>query len=529
MYSILLVDDEVAVMTSIRNFTPWKDYGFEEPRVASNGLEALEIIDEQIPDVIITDIKMPYLDGIELTKKVRENYSSTTQIVILSGFDEFTYAQEAVRLKVAEYVLKPVTVESMKALIERIKNRIDEDKAKIEVMKNAPIYKEAFSLYKERFLTSLITGGKNKKVEEESLRKKAQDFDISLQSKLFAVAVMECQETISFSAIMEELAKEAASDNSVEIIIFQYENLLVLLFHTTIQTEFTALFKRQIYRILTILRDSLAHYFEQDFHIGVGSVVESLTDISTSFDGALEALNYSIIDPEQSIIDEQDIKQVERDYESVSIGELKSELTFALKFGTKDDVEKEIHTCFTHPSMQTDMQSSLLFVIATISEVWHLYSPDITELSNGENLFEELAHLKSLSAGEKLCMSLAVKTNQKALGTREISKIEFVENAKKIIRKRYTDPLFGLDALCEEIAVSPAYFSTTFKKETGISFVQFLTNTRIEKAKQLLINSEEKTYEIAERVGFSEPNYFSFTFKKNVGLSPSQYRSKESK
>lgn len=525
MYSILLVDDEEAVMTSIRDFTPWSDYGFERPLLASNGLEALEIIEERIPDVIITDIKMPYLDGIELTKRIRENYSSTTQIVILSGFDEFTYAQEAVRLKVAEYVLKPVTVESMKALLGRIKNRIDEDKAKIEMMKNAPMYKEAFSLYKERFLASLLTGGDRK--DEESLRIKAQDFDISVQSKLFAVAVMEREETPSFSAIIEKLSNEIESDNSLKTIIFQYENLLVLLFHTTMTDEFVGLFKKQIYRTLTLLKDSFAHYFDHVFHIGVGSVVKSLGGLNKSFDGALEALNYSMIDPEQYIIDEQDVKQVEKDFENSNIGGIKSELSFALKFGTQEDIEKEIHSYFMHPSMQKDMQSSILFVIGTITEVWHLYSDDLAELCDGGNIFTELSHIKSLSAGEKLCLNLALKTNKKAMGTREISKIEFVESAKKIIRKRYSDPLFGLDSLCEEIAVSPAYFSTTFKKETGISFVQFLTNTRIEKAKQLLANSDEKTYEIAEKVGFSEPNYFSFTFKKNVGLSPSQYRNKE--
>ena len=96
----------------------------------------------------------------------------------------------------------------------------------------------------------------------------------------------------------------------------------------------------------------------------------------------------------------------------------------------------------------------------------------------------------------------------------------------EIIKENYKNPVFGLDQVTDEISVSPAYFSTTFKKETGKSFVQYLTNVRLEKAKELLKNTDAKTYEIAEKVGFSEPNYFSFIFKKNIGLSPSQYRAK---
>ena len=134
MYSILFVDDEDEARKAIKEFTPWSDYGFETPREASNGREALEMIDDNLPDVIITDIRMPYMDGIEFIEKVRTEYSSSVDVIILSGYDEFTFAQTAMRLNVADYVLKPVSIESMKEVLKRTKERLDQDRAKVSDM-----------------------------------------------------------------------------------------------------------------------------------------------------------------------------------------------------------------------------------------------------------------------------------------------------------------------------------------------------------------------------------------------------------
>ncbi len=111
-YTILLVDDESAVREGIRNRTPWERYNFKVVGEAGNGIEALEMIEELHPDVVITDIKMPYLDGMELIKEIRRSHPPVT-IIIISGYDEFTYAQQAIRYDVSEYVLKPVTVEDI--------------------------------------------------------------------------------------------------------------------------------------------------------------------------------------------------------------------------------------------------------------------------------------------------------------------------------------------------------------------------------------------------------------------------------
>jgi two-component system response regulator YesN len=129
-----------------------------------------------------------------------------------------------------------------------------------------------------------------------------------------------------------------------------------------------------------------------------------------------------------------------------------------------------------------------------------------------------------LGKARRWLTKIAIATRTAISGQRENSHIQFVQEAKSLIAKHFTESGFGLDQVCEMIGVSPSYFSSTFKREIGISFVQYLTTMRMTRAKELLVKSEGKTYEIAQAVGFTEPNYFSFCFKRYEGVSPSQYR-----
>jgi len=150
-YTILLVDDETAVRDGIRSRTPWQTYNFEVIAEAGNGIEALELVEELHPDVVITDIRMPYLDGMELIQQIRSSHPATT-LVILSGYDEFTYAQQAMRYEVSEYVLKPVSVEDLSKLLERLGKRLDEEiKRTQDQDRLRQAYLQALPLIREKF------------------------------------------------------------------------------------------------------------------------------------------------------------------------------------------------------------------------------------------------------------------------------------------------------------------------------------------------------------------------------------------
>lgn len=188
-YTILLVDDESAVREGIRNRTPWERYNFKVVGEAGNGIEALEMIEELHPDVVITDIRMPYLDGMELIKEIRRSHPPIS-IIIISGYDEFTYAQQAIRYDVSEYVLKPVTSEDICNLLERTAKRLDEDIIRIQDqnrLKSA--YAQALPLIKEKFLVSLLTPVHQS--PKANLIAKAKDYGFNLEGDEFIVATFE--------------------------------------------------------------------------------------------------------------------------------------------------------------------------------------------------------------------------------------------------------------------------------------------------------------------------------------------------
>ncbi len=521
MYTILLVDDEDEARKSIKELTPWNEYGFEVIGEASNGLEALDFVSETLPDVIITDIRMPYLDGIGFIEEVRARYSPSVDVIILSGYDEFTFAQTAMRLNVAEYVLKPVSVSSMKEVLRRARERLDQDRAKVsDKERMETFYKDAVEVYRERFLATLIAPARRQ--ESQIIKEKAAEYGVPLSGRLFAAAIIDIP--ADMQAAVASITAEAMKDDS-STIPFLYENQEVIIFTSGMESSFSPLFSKQIYRTLSLLQSRFLHYFPQAFNIGIGEMVTDILNLPVSYRSAVEALNYSQLYPDQHIISINDVETVESD-RSGDTGDRKTELVMAIKFGNSSDTETAVHSFFEGIMDTPNVQNAAITVLSIISEICASYGRNAATLLDGEDLFLALSHANSLSRAEKLMTKLALKANEAASGARENSRIQFVENAKRIIMEKYQDPAFGLDQVAEEISVSPAYFSTTFKKETGVSFVQYLTNVRLEKAKELLKNTDAKTYEIAEQIGFSEPNYFSFIFRKKLGESPSRYRAR---
>ena len=322
-YTILLVDDEEAVRTSIKNLTPWAEYGFEVMAEASNGQEALEIVYETMPDVIITDIKMPYMDGIKFISRVREELSETVNVIFLSGYDEFTYAQTALQLNAAEYVLKPVSVKTMSDLLRRMKERLDKDLALVSDMERLEAsYREAFELYKEKFLISLISPAKAQ--DEEFLESKAEEYKLPISGKMFAAAVVDIPaDSLSLEAMRNIITEEERP------LSFIYENQLIMIFSSEMNKDFTQLFIKQISREMQLLQDKIVHYFSKPFNMGIGEVVYHIKLVHESFRSAMEALNYSEIYPEQHIISISDVERVERTYEK-TLGERRSDLVMAI-------------------------------------------------------------------------------------------------------------------------------------------------------------------------------------------------------
>lgn len=530
-YTLILVDDEAHVRSSIRANTPWNDYGFNVIGEANNGIEAIELVEDLKPDVIITDIRMPYLDGIELIKQIRE-IQPTITIIILSGYDEFTYAQTAIHYNVKEYILKPVSKKDFCDLLERTKLMLDENYQKINNINNLEDnYKKALPLLKEKFLISLLTPTRDN--NNDDLIQRAKSFGYNIEGNHFVIATVESNRNDSplVAMAMLEVCKERLNDKNA--IFLQVEDQIVIIFiedKMGNNEEFTPLFLKQVFRMVAELSSYLNKYLKGGCTIGIGSAVRLPSQIHLSYKESLIALNYKAYQENQDILYINDVEHLDHPIiKKEMILTKRDEFLTAVKMGEKEEVKNLASSLFDNKSglNPESLQSYILSILSLITDVAINYGTSLSEINkdrDNRNYIQELSNLTTVNKAKNWFIDISLSINEAIKGKREQSHIKFVEDAKKYIEEHYQDKNLCLETLCDYLGISTAYFSSTFKKETGTSFVTACNITRINKAKKLMSETDLKNYEISDRVGFSDSNYFSFCFKRTVGLSPTKYR-----
>ena len=377
-YRIMLVDDEEEVRSAILKKLDWESLGYSEVCDAENGEDALEKMEHFAPDVLLTDIRMPYMDGLELCERVRKTYPNI-KLLIFSGFDEFEYAKQAIRLNVSEYILKPVNLQELSAILKKAAEGLDEE-----------------------------------------IREKAEQYGIDLlNARKWVVAAAELEKDqgdmeLGLLSVQRFLEDSLKSYYRLDVFRSMDDRLCIL---TAIDDRNT---QTDLISLLNEICRECGRILARTVTMGVGHSCTELEHADQAYQSALEALRYK-----------------------------REQLT-----GTAIYI--------------SDMQ------------------------------------LENENASAKA-----------------------VAEAKKYISEHYHDPDLSVDEVCRQLHVSPNYFSTIFKRETGKTYIAYLTGLRMEKAVELLKNTQLKTYAIAERVGYQEQNYFSYVFKKTYGVSPSKYRNRQ--
>lgn len=524
-YSVLLVDDEEEVTQAIKRKLNWEEMGFEEPRYARNGLEALEVAEEQTPDVVMTDIQMPYMTGLELSKRLKKLYPGI-RIIIFSGYDEFEYAKEAIRLEAEEYILKPIDAGELRSVFERIHESLDkerDERQNLEKLTN--YYMESLPLLQEDFFAALLDG----KLEEKSIPKYIKDYQIELEGPFFCVAIFhistsELPEGVShvlLSVSVRRLAEERINE-AYNARFFSYLGSTVMIAQLT-STEAKTRFTDDCDRFCRLARTVC----KANVTIGIGEIVGSVEDLKTSYSGAKDAVSYRVLYGTTKAINISEITPpTVKKYNEPEIN--LHEIFKKIKMEDETALVKAVES-YISDGTSADMSVSeyKFFVLEMISEIYRFMRGN--ELDTNAIFDAEDDAYDKLSQMEKGKLSLWLKETCKKLQDmlqekRSDTTKSFVKKAIEYVGDHYADQDLSVDRICSELSVSSAYFSTVFKKETGKTFVTYLTDYRMEKALQLLIEKDEKTYVIAQQVGYGDPNYFSYVFKKQFGTSPSKYK-----
>lgn len=547
MYKLVLVDDEKEVRQGLLQNISWNECGFEIAGEAENGREALEIAERVMPDVVISDIKMPFMDGLQLAEILREKLP-TVKILLLTGFDEFEYAQKAIRLNVLEYVLKPVSSPELVAILLKVKANMDRE---IAQRKDLQILREHFMknlpVLKEKFLSSMITG----RLKKNDILKKSQNYGIELVGNGYIVSVvridgnnfnypasfhdgLQSGEINTFNLPQDKELLEFAMLNIVDEIVCKHRlgtaflhNDGVAVITVSCDGDSDTVMGKTI-PALEEIRQSMEKYLKFTVSIGVGNVCYDLSCLNQSYQNAVSALDYRVILGNNRVICMEDIEP--RCAERTVFDELKKHaLASCIKVGTIKEISDTVDSLFegiahTGASLK-DYQIYLLGMLTTILNVAMSSDIDMEEVFGSScNLFVELYNFNDTKSVRDWIVEICAKVMNRIVRDRQNTCRLIVEKAKEYAMRHYQESDITISKVCKHIHISIPHFSSLFKKETGTTFMNYLLQIRMESAKELLRTTDMKTFEIAAKVGYSEPNYFSYSFKKSFGISPTEFR-----
>ena len=542
LYRIILVDDEEEVRKSIIRKIDWTAVGFAVVGDAENGEDALEKIENLEPDVVLTDIRMPYMDGLTLAERIRQKYPSM-KIVIFSGYDDFEYAKQAIKLNVTEYILKPVNVEELTAILKRIKTNLDEE---IEQKRNVNLlrenYKRSLPILREQFLKDLIS----RPMDGETVQTLLREYDIPLAGakKWIAIAVeLELEQELTQEEAPLPLHEEK---NLIPISVMQIlsENLKPCYRFSLVSFSGSADAKiagiaaidennsqTELINILGDICKEIRKTLKVPVTIGIGHSAQKLENISRSFQSALDALGYRSVVGTGSTIYINDVEP--------GIGgklqfgsEEESALIQAIKFGPEEKIRETVrgivdrmNEARVHARQQ---QAYILSVANCMIQLIQQYDLNMEEIFAedplGPDPFTVIQSMLNRENFSRWLFQTALKINNALSRERDYAARQVIEKAKQYIMDNYQDPGLSVEQICRYLHMSPAYFSTMFKKATGQTYIAYLTEVRLNKAVELLNMTDEKTYVIASQVGYQEQNYFSYVFKKRFGVSPTKFR-----
>lgn len=527
LYRIILVDDEEEVRKGIIRKIDWQSLGFEVAGDAENGEEAMEKIEQLEPDVVMTDIRMPYMDGLTLCAKIRQKYPSM-KILIFSGYDDFEYAQQAIKLNVAEYILKPVNVEELTEILNRVRVNLDEE---IEQRRNLSSLRESYQsslpILRELFLNDLVRGN----VNQETIPDKLREYQVDIQgARKWVAAVIDARQAEGELAGHQELilisVRKFVEDHLKEYFRFT-------LFSSS--TGLTMIAAIDEHNTQTALIDLLGDVCKEarkilgvTVTIGIGHSCVRLDDMGYACQSAVDALGYKAIVGDGKTIYINDMEPVNRGKLQFDSKD-ESELAAAIKFGGRDKIQKVV--CGIMERMdearvhQWQIQVYKFSLINALSRQMQQHDLNIVDIFGPEEKYMEM--LSGACGKEELTewvTQAACRISEAVNRERDNTARQVILDAKEYIQDHYQNPELSVEMICRRFHLSPAYFSTMFKKETGQTYVAFLTEVRLNHAMELLSQTDDKTYVIAQKVGYQEQNYFSYVFKKRFGVSPTRFR-----
>ena len=542
MLKIFLAEDEVIVRETIKRMIPWEELGFELVGEAADGEMALPLLIRQKPDLLITDIKMPFMDGLTLAKLAKKELPEL-KIVILSGYDDFNYAKQAINIGVEDYLLKPITKNALIERLSEIRSRYEHEKTQKEYYEKFQREMQAYEKNSSRdFFEALVRGS----MDMMEVYKKAEKLGVDIVAEAYNILIFTMNSEEDFSGQKEGYSEwEAESLEMLED--FFSDNTSAMLFRCNI-FSYGVLIKGQKETIDENTRsciDEIKKILDRkeqkrQWFVAVGESVERLSQLQKSYHSASRAFSQRYLYGENILYyDEMELMEHRSgqadtndnaylknvDVNALNPAILQKFLSNGLQEETENFVKDYFYAIGQEP-MESLVFRNYVILNVRFSVLSFLKSLGCdTEEMEPENTEEILAesgkNIESAITYAKKMISQAITIRDQNSGNKNRS---ILKTAVDFIDEHYMDEDISLNTAANVANVSSNHFSALFSQNMGQTFIEYLTTLRMNKAKELLRCTGMRSSEIAGEVGYKDAHYFSYLFKKTQGMTPSEYR-----
>lgn len=535
MLKVFLVEDESIVREGLRDNIPWEQYGYRFVGEASDGEMALSMIQKLKPDVLLTDIKMPFMDGLSLSRIVHQEFPDM-KIIIISGYDDFEYARQAIQVGVEQYLLKPITRANLQKVLSELK-------VKIELEREQRNYQEKYqaeSREHEQFVrTNFFIKVFEGRMPVQEIYEEAGKLSLKLNSPCYNLLMLKLQErrvgensgyeSEEFARKREELLHYFLRYPEYLTIRWNINTYCILVKSGTEQIrEFTQRCLDNIERICKPTEEIF------EWYAAVGEPVERLSLLAECYEGVSHLFAYRFLMPEVHIFTKEVAETYVPREVSGKIGDIDSAkvdpelIRDFLARGNREEIGDFVNNyllgikeAVKSRLFQNYLAFHIHFVAMAYVESLGYDKKELLALLGEEQIQEVNLGFEELSAYIRRILEAAMELRDRESDNQSR---RILKKALEYIEDNYQQESLSLNSAANEVGVSANYFSAIFSQAMQLTFVEYVTQKRMEKAKKLLRQTEKHSGDIALEVGYKDPHYFSFVFKKTQGCTPREYR-----
>ncbi|AOY74632.1 response regulator transcription factor [Clostridium formicaceticum] len=511
MIKVLIADDEILVRIGLKSTIDWETEGYELVGEAQNGQEAVALFEQYDPDILMTDIKMPVMDGIELIKTLKER-KPDLKCIILSHYNDFEYAQEALNSGANRYILKSdLKAENLLITLKKVSAELDQKgrgnirpKSQIDTTEffDDLMYNNDLKRYGSLFL------GKYYVMAIGSIKKQPVDLNRDIVSAI------------------ENVAFQLKRSNSINYISKIISNKIYYLFHYQKENSNTDdLQSKKIISYLTLLRKNIRQYLDLNIMFAVSREGNSFDNVSTLYYEAIRASQDCFFDGETIVVYHTAMDSPPPLCPKLDFKMLKNYITLSDKKSMNAYINSFFNQLF-HIRIKEYVEERFIDFLSFAKVIMNqLGIPQIETLLDEKLNYTSFSRLYTFNNVRSYVLSLYETIIDRYTGDSSEKYSYVMRKSIQYIKENYAQNL-TLSSIAAHVEISNSYLSLLFKQETGVNLITYITNYRIEKAKELLLTSNCKIYEIAQMVGFENSYYFSKVFKEITGMTCKQYKNR---